>query len=476
MLRTRFLARTALGLALSIGIVAGLPGGVALAKDKKKEEAGPAKLTPSKGFAALIIPYSKAFEAAKARADVIAAKQNVDAAYAAVRGSRGAARTQAEANHKAALAALGTTLAAEKAQLDAATAAVSTADDRYFAGQYTYQMGNLAMDNGLKRKGIGLMLESGKTAPKDTPNLQYAQASLAYDSGDFAAASAGFAALADAGYPDEAFGELLVDSFGKAGKPTEGLAALERAMAARKAAGQTIPGEWVRRGFVVAYNAKLGPQSLEWSRKMVDVDPSPVNWVSAIQIARDSINGGPQENLDLSRLIFRNGSINIEKRYSEREYVEYIQAADPRRLPGEVIKIAEAGIANGALRANDTFVTDAIAQAKGRIAADKAGLPALERDARGAAATAATVMAAADTFLSYGDAAKARDFYTIALTKPGVDVQRAMNRLGIAQFDLGAYADAEATFAKVTGQRSDIAKLWSVEARHKAAPAPAPAS
>jgi hypothetical protein len=474
MVRTKFLARTALGLALSMGLAVGLPSGIAAAKDKKKEEAaGPAKLTPSKGFAALIIPYSKAFEAAKARADVVAAKQAADTAQAAVRGTRGAARTQAEANHKAALAALGATLAAEKAQLDAATAAVSTPDDRYFAGQYTYQMGNLSADNGLKRKGIGLMLESGKTAPKDTPNLQYALGTLAYDSNDYAGAAAALMPLVDTPYPDEAFGEILVDSFGKASKPGEGLAALERAMAARKAAGLAVPADWVRRGFIVAYNAKLGPQTLDWSRRMVEVDPSPVNWVSAIQIARDSINGGPQENLDLSRLIFRNGAINVEKKFSEREYVEYIQAADPRRLPGEVIKVAEAGLASGSLRANDTFVTDAIAQAKGRIAADKAALPALERDARAANATAATVIAAADTFLSYGDAAKAKEFYTSALTKPGVDTQRALTRLGIAQYDLGAYADALATFAKVTGQRADIAKLWTVQTKAKAAPAPA---
>ncbi|MFM5923143.1 MAG: hypothetical protein ACKOPG_03010, partial [Novosphingobium sp.] len=107
--------------------------------------------------------------------------------------------------------------------------------------------------------------------------------------------------------------------------------------------------------------------------------------------------------------------------------------------------------------------------------ADKASLPGLERDARAANGTAATAMAAGDAFLSYDDAAKAEAMYQIALAKPGIDAPRALTRLGIAQTDLGKYADAQATFAKVTGIRVPIAQMWSAYAKSKAAPAAAPA-
>ena len=64
--------------------------------------------------------------------------------------------------------------------------------------------------------------------------------------------------------------------------------------------------------------------------------------------------------------------------------------------------------------------------------------------------------------------------YKIALTKPGVDTPRALTRLGIAQTDLGRYAEAQETFAKVTGPRVPIAQLWSAYAKSKmAAPAAA---
>lgn len=473
MVRTKFLARTALGFALSLGVAGiGLTSTAALAKKEKKEEApGPAKLIPSKGFAKIAAPYGPALEAAKTRADVVAAKQRADAALTAVRNARGAARKPADAELAAAVSALGATLTAEKTQLDAVFAVIVTPDDRYFSGQYAYQLGNMAHDNGIKRRGIAAMIESGKAMPKDVPNLQFVLASLAYDSGDYPAAASAFSVLANTTYPDEAFGELLADSYAKAGKPTEGLAALSTAIAARKAAGVAVPSSWTHRGFIVAYNAKMLPESADWARRLIEADPTPVNWVSAVQITRDLPGTGWQENLDLARLIFRNGAINIDKRVAEHEYVEYIQAADPRRLPGEVVKVAQAGVASGALRANDTFVIDAITQGKSRMVADKAAMVALERDARAANANAATVTAAGDTFLSYDQPAKAEEFYKLAVAKPGADAERVLTRLGIAQYDQGKWADAEATFAKISGSRKPIAQLWALLTRFKGAPA-----
>ena len=41
----------------------------------------------------------------------------------------------------------------------------------------------------------------------------------------------------------------------------------------------------------------------------------------------------------LGRLLLRSGGFQNDPKYVEREYVEYIEAADPRRLPGEVLKV-----------------------------------------------------------------------------------------------------------------------------------------
>ena len=89
-------------------------------------------------------------------------------------------------------------------------------------------------------------------------------------------------------------------------------------------------------------------------------------------------------------------------------------------------------------------------------------------------ATAATVSGAADAFLSYGDAAKAESLYAIALNKSGVDANRVLTRLGIAQVDQGKSAEALATLAKVQGPRKPIAQLWSAYASQKSGAGAAP--
>jgi hypothetical protein len=170
-----------------------------------------------------------------------------------------------------------------------------------------------------------------------------------------------------------------------------------------------------------------------------------------------------QETLDLMRLMARTNSYA-----NDRDYIEYIQAADARRFPGEVVKVIQAGTTAGKIKANDPFISEARTVASGRVAADQRSLPALDRDARAPSAPVATVSAAADTFLSYGDAAKAADLYAIALSKPGGDTARLNTRLGIAQVDKGDYAGAQATFAKVQGPRRSLAQLWAAYAAQKA--------
>ena len=41
--------------------------------------------------------------------------------------------------------------------------------------------------------------------------------------------------------------------------------------------------------------------------------------------------------------------------------------------------------------------------------------------------------------------------------------------MGIAQIDTGDYTGAQATFAKITGPRVPLAKLWTIYAAEKAA-------
>lgn len=474
MTRTKYLTRSALGLALALGTVsgAGLTSAPALAKSDQKADASSApKVSASKGFLAVAVPLNQAIEKAKVRADVIAARQQADAANSALRAARGDARKPAQANYDSAVAALGGLLTAEKGQVDGMFNAVTSPDDKFVAGQVATQLGVLSYDTSLQRRGIGAMVDSGKLAPAEAQRMGYFLGSLAYDAQDYPAVVKALTPVVAGNYSDDSAAELLAEAYALQSQYPQALDSLRSAVAARKAAGGAVPSSWLMRANQIAYKAKLGNEAIQWSLMLAENDPTPINWLAAGQIIRDFGNFTNQESLDLGRLLMRQGAINADPRFSEREYVEYIQAADPRRLPAEVIKVAEAGIAKGALRANDTFVADALNQARGRIAADKASLAGLDRDAHAPSATAVTAMAAGDAFMSYDNAVKAEEFYKIALGKSGVDTPRILTRLGIAQSDQGKYADALATFGKIDGTRKPLAQLWMLYVNQKSKPA-----
>jgi hypothetical protein len=65
-----------------------------------------------------------------------------------------------------------------------------------------------------------------------------------------------------------------------------------------------------------------------------------------------------EKSLDLGRLFLRSGALDNDKQYVAREFIEYVQAADPRRLPGETVKVIELGLSKGALDASDVFVSE----------------------------------------------------------------------------------------------------------------------
>ena len=446
MVRAKFFARTALGLALALGVAAGGMSTSAIAKEKKPEAP---KIAPSKAF---IPPYQaakNALDAAAKRQDVVAARAAVTEAENAYRSAQGKkAREEARARYDAAVAALGTLLAPEMDAMEKAGAAATVPDDTFIFGQLALGLGQLAYDKKLQRRGLQSMVDSGKLPSADVPKFNYYIGGISYDLRDYPTARTALKAAIDGGYTEGGAEGLLADAYFNDNQQAEGLKILDAAITKK---GAAAPEDWIRKGIVVAYKAKLPDQSIAFSTRLVQSYPSQDNWALAIAVVRDMSKFQNQEQIDLMRLMQRTGSFS-----EARDYIEYIQAADPRRLPGEVLKIVNLGLASGKLDASDPFVADAKTMSSGRIAADKASLAGLERDARAANSTAATAMAAGDAYLSYDDAAKAEEMYKIALTKPGVDAPRVLTRLGIAQTDQGKYAEAQETFGKVTGIRVPI--------------------
>lgn len=459
MVRATFLTRSALGMALALGVAA---GGLALpvaAKEKKPEAP---KIAPSKAFIPPYVAAKDGVDKAAKRQDVLDAQAAVKAADNAYRNASGKkARDEARIQYDASVAALGKLLQPEKDLLEKAFAAATTPDDKFIAGQLSLALGQVAFDKSMQRRGLQSMVDSGKLSPADNAKFQFYIGGLSYDMREYASARTSFQAAIAGGYTEGGVDGLLADAYFNDNMPNEGLKVLDDAITKR---GAAAPEDWIRKGIVVAYKAKMPAQAIKFSTRLVEGYPTQENWALALSVVRDMSTFQNQEQIDLLRLMQRTGS------FSEgRDYIEYIQAADPRRLPAEALKIVNLGLAAGKLQLSDPFVADAKSMSTARIAEDKASLVAMERDARAANGSAATAMAAGDAFLSHDNFVKAEEMYKLALTKPGVDAPRVLTRLGIVQSDQGRFAEAQETFAKVTGARVPIAQLWSAYAKSKVA-------
>lgn len=424
MVRTsKLIARATMAAALALG-TAGTALVVAAAPAAAKD--APSKPNLSKPFVALAGPFQNDLNAAQ------------------------------KANNVTAVAAL-------LPRWEALVAAASTPDDKFFAGNFGVGISQSTKDKALQARALDLIVNSGKLAGPELGKYAFYLGAAKLETKDYAGAQAAFAQAQAAGATEPDLPALIAETYFAQGQNQAGLDALWSAVEGRRKAGNPAPKEWYIRGLSVAYRGKLYEPAFRFAMGNAAAYPTVDNWGDAVGLARTANKFQAQETLDVMRLALRTGAMR-----DTNDYSEYIQAADARRSPGEVLKVINQGVTAGKLSATDVFVTDNRTQAQGRLAADKAALPSLERDARAPAATGATVMAAGDAFLSYDDAAKAEAFYQIALGKPGVDADRANTRLGIAQFDQGKYAEAQASFAKVGGVRKPIAEMWSAFAAQKA--------
>lgn len=357
--------------------------------------------------------------------------------------------------------------AALKAAIDKAAPVASTPDDQFLISFYRYQLSAATNDPALQKQAVEGMLASGKTDPDLVPTLRTIAGQFALQGGDVDGAISQFE-QAGPGLTAEGRYLLAESYFSKAVKVgggrstpeaqplfTKGLASLQAAIDANKAAGKAVPGSWYERGAEVG-RVVGSADAARFALEGVKGDSSPKAWSVLLSGFQDSNrNLSRAENLDVLRL---KGVANAL--VSASEYAEYVDAASKSGLVGEVKAVIDRGRAAGVL--SGSSLSDYYSQASSAIAADKASLPASENQAS-KSPTGKIAAATADAYLGYGDYAKAVPLYRLALQKGGVTADEVNTRLGIALARSGDMAGAKAAFAAVTspGARKQIAEYWT---------------
>ncbi len=351
-------------------------------------------------------------------------------------------------------------LSSLRPQLLQLNALLGTNDEKLAGGSLIYEVAARMQDKELQLMGMENMLASTMVPIEQTGLYNFIAYQLANGMGDVMKARTYLQAAINYNFTTEtvtapALQITLAENYWASEEYEEGFAAFDSAITQQKATGQPVDEQWYRRGLQVAYNNDLEDRTYDVAIRWLKDYTSDFSWRETINITRNLNEYTGPEILDVLRLA---RLVNALQEEADFEY--YVEAADPRRLPQEVSDVIKEGEAAGIVSPGNLFLTEALENATGRIAADRADLPELERDASAPDAGLRTVVAAADTLLNYGDYAKAVSFYERALTMEGVDADKENTRLGIAQVAAGNYDAAREAFSKVSGNRTSIARLW----------------
>lgn len=340
---------------------------------------------------------------------------------------------------------------AAAAALAAAQPAIKSADARYFASVSQLQIGIGKNDNAMQLAGVEGMIASGKIAQAELPKYYGTMADLATKTGNFAKAEQAIAKLAEIAPNDPAPVITLAQARIKQNQPAEAVSLLDRAIGMQKASGQAVPESWYRVALGQAELAKLKPQAVKLGSALVTSYPSTRNWHDALGIYRNLTPADRDTEIDIYRLMRATKALS-----DSNEYADYTRDLSNAGLPGELKAVLDEGIAGHSINVGDQRFASLHSAAAGRMAADKASLPAEEKRAL-AAPTGAAAAGVASAYFGYGNYAKAIELYRAALRKGSVDANVVNTRLGMALAFSGQKAEAESAFKAVSGPRADLA-------------------
>ena len=340
------------------------------------------------------------------------------------------------------------------AAIAAAQPQVTSADGRYYLGQFMFQIGTGTQNPQMQAQGIDAMIASGGGDPTKQALLYKNQGALAVQAKDFAKAEAAYDRWIQLAPNDPDAQIAVAEVKYRQKKPQEALPLFMRSIEARQAAGQQVPESWYLIALQAALEAKAVPQTQTLARSLLTAYPNEKNWRNGILIYRQNNQLDPQTRLDVLRLM---RAAKVLERGDE--YLSLADLLARGNYYAEAKAVLDEAAAAGKVAASNPDAAAIMQSVSGKIAEDRAALPGLEGRAR-SAANGELAVRLANGYYGHGDYAKAAEFYRVALEKGSVDANVINTRLGMALALAGQKAEAEAALKAVTGQRAGLANYW----------------
>jgi tetratricopeptide (TPR) repeat protein len=231
---------------------------------------------------------------------------------------------------------------------------------------------------------------------------------------------------------------------------------LTKAIDVREAAGQKGDRSWYEFRAQTVIDAKLDAQVMPALLGWVKAFPEPKTYNLAIELTKQR-SGNMDNNmlLDWGRLMWATGAMT-----TANNYLEYADAAIDRGMPNEADMALKEAVAKKLADTSKPNIKEFVTLAVSKNAEVKAGLPALEKEAKTSPRIALVV---ADTLASLGQNEKAAGLYKGLVGSTLVDQDTVNLRLGVALMKMGDKPGADAAFAAVkAGPRASMAQFYKL--------------
>lgn len=354
----------------------------------------------------------------------------------------------------------GTDVAAIEPKVAAAEAAASSADEKFYAARYRYDLETKKQNNAGRGAALDILIASGRITGTDLANLHFLRGYIFNQDKKYPEGLAQLNKARELGSTQADLPLQRAVALFQTKDAAGGAASLGEAIAGEERAGKKAPEAWYKIAVSELYKANNKAGAAEWLSRQVAAYPSPDAWRSSLMVFIEQANAkgtvlDADQRLDVLRLIRAAKGLA-----GETDYYEYADAAQRRGLPWEARSVIDEGRAAGKIPAGSTRMNQLYTQAVGREKAE-VSLSAEEKRAT-TAASGAVAMSTADAYLASRNLPKAVELYRLALQKGGVDTNLVNSRLGIALALSGQKAEAKAALAAVSGSpRGEIAKFWT---------------
>ena len=341
------------------------------------------------------------------------------------------------------------------AKLAAAQAVAQTPDEKYVVAQLQLKAAVASNNDAAIVPAIEAMLATGRVEPAQVQSLNVALGKIHHKNRQYPQAAAALERVLAANPANTDALILLAETRKSQGQVNDSVALIQRAIAARLAAGQKADESWYKRMVGLAYEAKL-PSAIELSRQWVAAYPTAANWRDALRVYRQVANPDDALRLDALRLARATGALEGDADFHMLAYT-----ASESSFPGEARAVIDEAIAAKQIDPNKPLFKNIVATLNTNKAMGRAGLADLAKEAL-AAPTAKLAVKTADAYYGYGEYAQAAELYRAALTTGGADADMINLHLGMALARAGDKAGATAALNAVGGRHSELAKYWLV--------------